>query len=101
MTAPLLTDDEIAARLLGSSWVKDGDAIVRDVKLENFASAIVLVDQVAEVAEAYNHHPDILVHGWNKVKLSLTTHASGGLTELDFDVAKQFDDVIKLVATSN
>lgn len=101
MTAPLLTDDEVAARLLGSSWVKDGDEIVRDVKLENFASAIVLVDQVADVAEAYNHHPDILVHGWNKVKLSLTTHASGGLTELDFDVAKQFDDVIEMVASSN
>ncbi len=100
MTAPLLSDDEIAARLLGSSWVRDGDEIVREVKLENFASAIVLVDQVADVAEAYNHHPDILVHGWNKVKLSLTTHASGGLTELDFDVAGQFDDVIRMVAAS-
>lgn len=100
MTAPLLSDDEVAARLLGSSWIRDGDEIVRDVKLENFASAIVLVDQVADVAEAYNHHPDILVHGWNKVKLSLTTHASGGLTELDFDVAKQFDDVIQMVAAS-
>jgi 4a-hydroxytetrahydrobiopterin dehydratase len=101
MTAPLLTDDEIAARLLGSSWVKDGDEMVRDVKLENFASAIVLVDQIADVAEAYNHHPDILVHGWNKVKFSLTTHASGGLTELDFDVAKQFDDVIEMVASNS
>jgi 4a-hydroxytetrahydrobiopterin dehydratase len=100
MTAPLLTGDEIAARLLGSSWRLDGDEIVRDVMLENFASAIVLVDQVADVAEAYNHHPDILVHGWNKVKLSLTTHSAGGLTELDFDVAKQFDDVIQMVVSS-
>jgi 4a-hydroxytetrahydrobiopterin dehydratase len=101
MTAPVLSDDEIAARLLGTSWNRDGDEIVRDVKLENFASAIMLVDQLAEVAEAYNHHPDILVHGWNKVKLSLSTHASGGLTELDFDVAKQFDDVIQIVAASS
>ena len=97
MTAPLLTDDEIAARLLGSSWTKQGDEIVRDVKLENFASAIVLVDQVAEVAEAYKHHPDILVHGWNKVKLTLTNHGAGGLTELDFTLAEQLDDVIAMV----
>ena len=100
MPAPLLTDDEIAARLLDSSWERDGDEIVRNVGLENFVTAIILVDQIAEVAEDYNHHPDILVHGWNKVKLSLTSHDSGGLTELDFDLAKQFDDLIRLVATS-
>lgn len=94
MGAPLLSDDEVAARLLGSSWDRDGDEIVRDVKLEDFASAIKLVDQIAELAEARNHHPDILIHGWNKVKLSLTSHESGGLTELDFDLAEQFDDLI-------
>jgi 4a-hydroxytetrahydrobiopterin dehydratase len=100
MTAPLLSDDEIAARLLGLSWERDGDEIVRNVKLEDFATAIILVDQVAEVAEDLGHHPDILIHGWNKVKLSLTSHDSGGLTELDFDLAKQFDELIQLVSTS-
>lgn len=101
MTAPLLTYDEIAARLLDSSWVNEGDAIVRDVKLENFAAAIVLVNRIADVAEARNHHPDILVHGWNNVKLTLTNHAAGGLTELDFDVAKKFDETIKSVSASD
>ena len=94
MTPPLLTDDEIAARLLGLEWVREGDQIVRNIKLENFDEAIVLVDSVAEISESCNHHPDILIHGWNKVKLSLTNHASGGLTEIDFDMAARFDELI-------
>jgi len=94
MTPPLLTDDEIAARLLGSLWARQGDTIVRDIKLENFDEAIMLVDRVAEVSESYNHHPDILIHGWNKVQLTLTNHAAGGLTEVDFDMAARFDELI-------
>ena len=57
---------------------------MRDLKFEDFAAAIAFVDRVADLAETYNHHPDILVHGWNKVKLSLSNHAAGGLTEIDF-----------------
>jgi 4a-hydroxytetrahydrobiopterin dehydratase len=91
MTPPLLTNDEIAARLLGLTWTLEGAMIVRDLKFADFAAAIAYVDRVAEVAETYDHHPDILVHGWNKVKLSLTNHAAGGLTEIDFDMAARFD----------
>lgn len=91
---PLLTDDEIAARLLGLPWDRVGDEIVRDLSFADFAAAIVFVNRVAEVAEEHNHHPDILVHGWNKVKLALTNHASGGLTEIDFDMAARFDELL-------
>ena len=52
------------------------------------------MDRVAELAETYNHHPDILVHGWNKVKLSLSNHAAGGLTEIDFEMAARFDALL-------
>ena len=45
------------------------------------------------MAEEANHHPDILLHGWNKVKLSLTNHSAGGLTEMDFAMAGRFDDL--------
>jgi 4a-hydroxytetrahydrobiopterin dehydratase len=48
---------------------------------------MAFVNRVAEAAEAANHHPDILVHGWNRVRLSLTNHAQGGLTEADFALA--------------
>ncbi len=95
MTPPRLTDDEIAARLLGSHWSRQGAEIVRDIRLENFDEAVMLVDRVAEIAQSYNHHPDILIHGWNMVRLSLTHHAAGGLTEVDFDMAARFDALIE------
>jgi 4a-hydroxytetrahydrobiopterin dehydratase len=94
VTTPLLTDDEIASRLLDSAWRREGDEIVRDLKLDDFAAAIALVNRIAEIAEAHNHHPDILIHGWNKVKLSLTNHSAGGLTAVDFELAQRFDEAV-------
>jgi 4a-hydroxytetrahydrobiopterin dehydratase len=87
----LLTDDEIAARLASSEWKREGDEIVREWKFADFAAALTFVNRVAEAAEEANHHPDILLHGWNKVRLSLTNHSAGGLTETDFELAERFD----------
>jgi 4a-hydroxytetrahydrobiopterin dehydratase len=87
----LLSGDEVAARLEGSDWRRDGDEIVRDFEFGNFAEAMVFVNAVAQAAEAANHHPDILVHGWNKVRLNITNHSEGGLTEADFALAGTID----------
>jgi 4a-hydroxytetrahydrobiopterin dehydratase len=87
----LLSEDEIGSRLAGSNWKREGETIVRDWKFKDFAAAMEFVNRVAEAAEAANHHPDILVHGWNKVRLVLTNHSAGGLTEPDFEMAKRFD----------
>ena len=89
--AELLTDEEITARLDGLEWTREGEEIVREWKLKDFAEAIAFINRVAEVAEEANHHPDILLHGWNNVRLSLTNHSAGGLTEADFTMAKKFD----------
>ena len=89
--AALLSEDEIESKLVGLSWEREGDEIVRDWKFENFAEAIAFVNRVAEAAEEANHHPDIFVHGWNKVRLALTNHSAGGLTDPDFGMAKVFD----------
>jgi 4a-hydroxytetrahydrobiopterin dehydratase len=91
--AEVLNEDEIGARLKRLPWELEGDEIVRERRFEDFAEAIAFVNRVAEVAEDANHHPDILVHGWNKVKLSLTNHSAGGLTEVDFTMAGRFDEV--------
>jgi 4a-hydroxytetrahydrobiopterin dehydratase len=91
--AQLLDDEDIAARLEGSAWAREGGEIVREWSWEDFAAAIAFVNRVAEVAESANHHPDILVHGWNKVRLSLTNHAAGGLTEADFALAARLDEL--------
>lgn len=90
--AQLLSEDEIAKRLRGSKWTLAGNEITRECKLSDFAAAITFVNRVAEIAEARNHHPDILIHGWNKVTLSVTNHSAGGLTEADFELAEALDE---------
>jgi 4a-hydroxytetrahydrobiopterin dehydratase len=87
----VLAEDEIQERLADSEWAHDRNAIVREYKLADFAQAIAFVNRVAALAEAANHHPDILVHGWNGVRLTLCTHSQGGLTEADFALARQID----------
>ena len=89
--AELLNDEAIEAKLRESEWRREGDEIVRDWKFGDFSEAMAFVNRVAEGAEEANHHPDILVHGWNKVRLSLTNHSAGGLTEPDFQMASKFD----------
>jgi 4a-hydroxytetrahydrobiopterin dehydratase len=86
-----LTDEQIDERLRDSAWARDGDAITRERKLDDFAAALGFVQRVGEAAEAANHHPDILIHGYNKVRLTLSTHSEGGLTAADFDLAATID----------
>jgi 4a-hydroxytetrahydrobiopterin dehydratase len=91
--AERLNEDEIETRLKRSEWEREGDEIVREWRFDGFSAAIEFVDAVAEVAEDASHHPDIYVHGWNKVKLSLTTPGAGGLTEDDFEMATRLDRI--------
>jgi 4a-hydroxytetrahydrobiopterin dehydratase len=89
----VLGDEEVAQRLERSEWAREGDAIVREYKLADFAAAMAFVNRVADAAEAANHHPDILVHSWNRVRLTLSTHSEGGLTENDFALARTIDEL--------
>jgi 4a-hydroxytetrahydrobiopterin dehydratase len=76
-----------------SAWSQRPDALERDVDFEDFAAAMAFVNRVAEVAEEVNHHPDIFVHGWNKVRLTLSTHSEGGLTDADHALARRIDEL--------
>jgi 4a-hydroxytetrahydrobiopterin dehydratase len=92
-----LTDAEIEQRLSASAWRDGGQgsrSIVREWPFDDFAAAIAFVNLVAGAAEAADHHPDILVHGWNKVRLELSTHSEGGLTEADFELAARIDQLV-------
>ncbi len=89
-----MSDQEIDQRLVGSQWRHEGETIVREYEFTDFAAAIAFVNRVAEVAERANHHPDILVHGWNRVRLELSTHSQGGLTEADFALAAAVDGLV-------
>jgi 4a-hydroxytetrahydrobiopterin dehydratase len=76
-----------------SDWSQRTDALERDFEFKDFAEAMAFVNRVAGVAEELNHHPDILVHGWNKVRLTLSTHSAGGLTDADHALARRIDEV--------
>ena len=73
------------------AWRLDDGKLVRSFTLENFASAMRLANRVAAIAEEEAHHPDIRVHGWNKVDLTIFTHAIGGLSRNDFVLAAKID----------
>ena len=76
-----------------SGWSQRPDALEREFEFADFAEAMAFVNRVAGVAEERNHHPDIFVHGWNKVRLTLSTHSEGGLTDADHALARAIDEL--------
>lgn len=95
----LLDDGAIERGLAGlDGWERSDDAgrpaMVREWKLADFAAALAFVVRVGELAERADHHPDILLHGWNRVRLTLSTHSQGGLTQADLDLAARIDGLL-------
>jgi 4a-hydroxytetrahydrobiopterin dehydratase len=89
-----LSDSEIDERLAGGAWRREGDAIVRDVELDGFKAAMDLANRVADAANDANHHPDILIHDYKHVRLTLSTHSEGGITANDFALAATIDGLV-------
>jgi 4a-hydroxytetrahydrobiopterin dehydratase len=75
------------------NWQHGDDELVRDYDFPDFKAAMWFVNRVADLAEERNHHPDILIHGWNKVRLTLSTHDAGGLTAADHALAEAIDEL--------
>ncbi len=73
---------------------ESGDGIERKWVFKNFVAAIEFINRVADVAEAEQHHPDLHLTGYRNVKIVLTTHAIGGLSENDFIVAAKVDELM-------
>jgi len=97
---PALTAKKISLHLSAvPNWSKRGQTICRTFQFEGFMLGIVFVRRIAKQAQKINHHPDIDIR-FDKVTLTLTTHDEGGLTEKDFSLARQCDDVYsKLLAS--
>jgi 4a-hydroxytetrahydrobiopterin dehydratase len=89
-----LGDSEIDERLAGMQWRRDGDSIVRDVECKGFHSAMALANAVADAANEANHHPDIYIHDYKHVRLTLSTHSAGGVTANDFALAATIDGLV-------
>jgi 4a-hydroxytetrahydrobiopterin dehydratase len=91
MAIQKLSAEEADAKLTDlGGWIRDGDTIGKTYTLPSFPAALVFVNTVGHLAEAADHHPDILVQ-YKKVSLTLSTHEAGGLTTRDFDLAAQVD----------
>lgn len=91
--AQLLTESDIqqqVSRLNG--WTTDGRKLERKYKFRDFVQAIEFVNKLVDPAESAGHHPDIEI-SYNNVKITLTTHDAGGLTQNDFDLAKVISEI--------
>ena len=89
-----LSDDEIRDGLLGlPDWRREGDEIVRDYELDSFLAVIAFVGRIATLAEAADHHPDLDIR-YNRLRVALTTHDSGGLTTRDLELATSIEAAV-------
>ena len=90
---PALATKEVSLHLKAvPNWSKRAKTILRTYKFEGFLKSVAFVDRIAKKAQKSNHHPDIDIR-FNQVTLTLTTHDEGGITEKDFSLARQCDEV--------
>ncbi len=78
-----------------NNWtVVNDQKIEREFKFKNFKQALDFVNRLGAIAEEQQHHPDILLYGWNKVKVTFWTHDIGGLSMNDFIMAAKTDQIV-------
>ena len=86
-----LSDAEITAGLSAlPGWAREGDEIVKTFDCGSFPDAVAFVVRIGFFAERADHHPDLDVR-WKRVRVALTTHDAGGLSDLDFDLATEIE----------
>ena len=93
MSDMLEQDDLTAALKKCPEWEYEKTAITRTIEFEEFNDAIDFVNDLAEIAEEAQHHPDITIRHC-KVTLKLTTHDAGGVTNLDIELAQRVDNLV-------
>ena len=90
-----LDDQEIAReRTTLDGWFGGPYSMSRLVQTASFKTVIAIINQVADVAEELDHHPDIDIR-WRTVRFAVTTHSAGGLTDLDIALARRIDAIVR------
>ena len=93
MAAKKLSDAQIQANLEQvDGWTIEDGKLHKEFQFDNFVSAFGFMTQLALVAESMNHHPEWF-NVYNRVTIDLTTHDAGGISDLDFQWAKQADSI--------
>lgn len=92
----LINEEEISNRLDSlNGWMYIDRKICKEFVLNSFADAVAYIVKVSIEAEKADHHPELLLHSWNKVKISCSTTMAGGVTELDINLANQIERLNK------
>lgn len=90
--ATLLKVTDIQKRLKEmEGWSYEGDSLVKTFERADFVDSVEFLEEMVPLAEDMNHHPDVTIKDYNRVKVSITTHDEGGVTELDFRLARKID----------
>ena len=91
---PTWDDASIAAALARlDGWAREGEAVAKTFRFEDYDAVIAFVNAVASIARRQDHHPELIV-GYNTCRVRYTTHAAGGLTRRDFDAAAAVNDLL-------
>lgn len=74
-------------------WKIENNLLVKEFEFKNFIESVQFVDSIVPLAEEMNHHPDILIHSYKKVKVMLYTHSEKKITEKDYTLANKIDSI--------
>ncbi|MEJ2614696.1 MAG: 4a-hydroxytetrahydrobiopterin dehydratase [Ignavibacteriaceae bacterium] len=92
----VLSETDIKEKLKKlNGWQFQNNQIEKEYGLKDFKSALNFVNKLGEEAEKMDHHPDINIHSYNKVKITLSTHSEGGITNKDFNLAEKIENLNK------
>src|SRR6185312_9789406 len=83
--------DQKLTTLNGWEFSKEHNAIEKEYERKNFLDSVSFIQQIAQAAEKHDHHPDVLLHDYKKVRVMFSTHSAGGITQNDFDMAYAVD----------
>ena len=76
------------------NWKTEEDLLVKEFEFKDFVESVRFVNNILPLAEEMNHHPDLLIHSYNKVKVMLMTHSEKKITDKDYSLAKKIDQII-------
>ena len=77
-----------------SGWEFSNNSIIKEFQLKDFKSALEFINKIGNEAENMDHHPDIFLHSWNKVKITISTHSAGGVTQNDLSLARKIENIL-------
>jgi 4a-hydroxytetrahydrobiopterin dehydratase len=90
----LLNEKELKEKLAGlADWFYSNKSLSKEYILKDFSTAIAFIVKIGLEAQKVDHHPDLLLHSWNKVKVTLSTQSLGGITLKDIQLAYQIERI--------